>query len=117
MKAPCELIVWYILPSIRAGLASTLIESGVSQKEVAAKLGITQAAVSQYLSKKRGSSTELGEEAMNAIRELGDSIIAGDFDLLTGICDICRIVRKSGVLCDIHREMETVPDNCNMCTI
>jgi len=116
MKAPCELIVWYILPAIRAGLASALIDSGVSQKEVAARLGVTQAAVSQYLSKKRGSSTDLGEDAMAAIRKLADEIIAGEFDFLSGICDICLIVRKSGVLCEIHHETEAVPENCDVCT-
>ena len=54
MKSPCEMIVWDILPSIRAATAEELVKRGISQKEVSRMLGITPPAVSQYVSKKRG---------------------------------------------------------------
>ncbi len=55
MKFPCEIIVWAVLPSIRAAVAEELIKKGLSQNEISKTLGITQADVSQYTSKKRGS--------------------------------------------------------------
>ena len=48
MKCPCEIIVWDVLPCIRAALAAELVEKGLSQNEISKMLGITQAAVSQY---------------------------------------------------------------------
>lgn len=53
MKPPCELIVWYVLPTIRYELTKELLRLGLSQKEVSESLGITQAAVSQYVKEKR----------------------------------------------------------------
>ena len=59
MKLPCEEAIWYILPRIRADIAKELIDSGLSQKEVSNKLGLTQSAISQYLHKKRGGKKKM----------------------------------------------------------
>ena len=58
MKLPCEHALWYVLPQIRAELASELVKAGLSQKQAAEKLGLTPSAVSQYLHKKRGGKTK-----------------------------------------------------------
>lgn len=56
MRLPCEIFAQYFLPSLRALLAKELIEKhGFSQVEVAKKLGTSPAAISQYLSFKRGN--------------------------------------------------------------
>ena len=48
-------MMWNGLPVIRKEIAESMINDfGLSQKETAEKLGITPAAVCQYLSKKRG---------------------------------------------------------------
>ena len=55
LKTPCETIIWKSLPCIRRELAMLLIsEYGLNQKEAASRLGLTEAAVSQYLIGKRG---------------------------------------------------------------
>ena len=54
MKPPCEIVVWYVLPSIRCKLAKELLSLGMKQKEISEVLDITQPAVSQYISDKRG---------------------------------------------------------------
>ncbi|HUI40108.1 MAG TPA: helix-turn-helix domain-containing protein [Methanothrix sp.] len=56
MKFPCEIIVWDVLPSIRAAIAKELVKRGISQKEVSQMLGITPPAVSQYVLR-RGDTT------------------------------------------------------------
>jgi len=53
IKIDCEETVWYLLPLIRKEFAKSLIKDhGLTQRKAAEKLGITEAAVSQYVSKK-----------------------------------------------------------------
>ncbi len=58
MEAPCQKIVWDVLPAIRAAIAVELVRCGVSQVEAARMLEIAPSAVSQYLSGKRGYRIE-----------------------------------------------------------
>ena len=50
-----EVEVRYVIPSIRRELANGLSKEKFKQKEIAELLNITPSAVSQYLSKKRGT--------------------------------------------------------------
>ena len=55
MSTSCESVARYILPLYRAYVAKELIEKyDYTQVKAAKKLGITQAAISQYISAKRG---------------------------------------------------------------
>jgi predicted transcriptional regulator len=107
MKIPCELIVWYVLPSIRRELARELVENhSLTQAEVARRFGVTDAAISQYLKSKRGTNKEMEnsgkypefkvEIESAAIRMLNGS------DIVTETCSICKMVKKSGMLCRIY---------------
>ena len=50
MKMPCEIIIWYILPAIRKGIADSMIKDyNLSQTEVAKKLGITRQAIAKRI--------------------------------------------------------------------
>ena len=107
MKLPCEIIVWEVLPCIRAALAEELIKRGLSQNEISKMLGITQAAVSQYTSKKRGSRLNFREEAKEEIKKLADDLVHGSVDdLAPRICRICMEVRAEGAVCKFFREKE-----------
>ncbi len=60
---PQEIEVWYIIPAIRKGLARALTEDhGLSYEKAGDILGISKAAISQYLSNKRANNVELSEE-------------------------------------------------------
>jgi len=60
MKAECEIVAKKILPVLRAKVARNLSRDyGLQQHEISKKLGVTQAAVSFYLSKSRGSNTSI----------------------------------------------------------
>jgi len=80
MKSSYEVIVWDVLPSIRAALTEELVARGLSQKEISKRLGITPAALSQYLSKKRGYKIDVKEVMKDEIKELADNIIQGKID-------------------------------------
>ena len=117
MKPPCELIVWYVIPTIRAELAKELIKLGLSQKEVSEKLGITQSAVSQYVKDKRGKGIPVNKKVRKAIKELAKQIAEGGTsrDVIPGICAVCAIVKGSGSLCELHRKEEDTLDECDIC--
>ena len=101
MKTPCEEIVWYVIPCIRAELARALVERhGLTQRRVAGIMGITDAAVSQYAKGKRGGRIH-DPGALEIIVEVADRIVRENGSL-TGedMCRVCRVVRDSP---DYHR--------------
>jgi len=117
MKPPCELIVWYVIPTIRAELAKEMIKLGLSQKEVSEKLGITQSAVSQYVKDKRGKGIPVNKQVRKSIKSLAKEIASGNTskDVIPGICAVCAIVKQSGSLCDLHRQEDSNLDSCDVC--
>ncbi len=117
MKPPCELIVWYVVPTIRAELAKEMIKLGLSQKDVSEKLGITQSAVSQYMKDKRGKGIPVNKQVRKAIKNLAKDIAMGNAakDVIPGICAVCAIVKSSGSLCDLHRQEDAELEGCDVC--
>jgi len=104
MKSPCEVIVWDVLPSIRAAIAEELVNRGLSQREVSAILGITPPAVSQYVSKKRGYNIEFGEDVKGEIAKLAEDLVNEKVDdLVERMCNICRSVRDDDNSCKMSR--------------
>lgn len=107
MKIPCELIVWYVLPSIRRELARELVDKHhLSQAEVARRFGVTDAAISQYLKAKRGTSKEIEnsgkyEEFKKEVEQAAVRIMNGS-DIVTETCRICEMVKKSGMLVKVY---------------
>ena len=96
-RTTCEYMMWNGLPAIRKEIAASMINDfGLSQKQTAEKLGITPAAVCQYLSKKRGKIELTDEYIKNEIRESAKSIINnGNNTLIPETCRICKLLRKS----------------------
>ena len=93
-KSPCEMVVWDVLPSIRAAIAVELVKRDLPQKEISKLLGITPPAVSQYVSKKRGYHIEFGEEIKASISKLAEDLLKKKVDNpVKRICEICRMMR------------------------
>ncbi|MFH1835557.1 MAG: helix-turn-helix domain-containing protein [Methanobacteriota archaeon] len=95
MQLPCERAIWYTLPQIRADLARELVKSGLSQKDVAEKLGVTASAVSQYLHKKRGKSKKMSEDYEELMKDTALKILENpsDDELERIICYCCTKTR------------------------
>lgn len=117
MKFPCELIVWKVLPAIRARLAEELVKEGLSQKKIAEIMGLTEAAVSQYINKKRAADFKMGKDFdknfKSSAKKLKDSGTC--VDMIREACSICRDIRKSGGICQLHRGDSEVPTTCKIC--
>jgi predicted transcriptional regulator len=115
MKAPCEVIVWDVLPGIRAVLTEELVKRGLPQQEISIILGITPAAVSQYVSKKRGYKIEFQDAVKAEIKRLANDILQRDVDnLCLRICEICMKLRIDRTVCKLDK-CGGVDEECNLC--
>ena len=95
IRTPCEYLMWNGLPVIRKEIAQCMINNfGLTQKEAAAKLGLTPAAICQYLSKKRGNIKIIDKEVIEEITISTERIIQnGNGDVIPETCRICRLIR------------------------
>lgn len=119
VKMPCEVVGWYLLPAIRKDVVKAMVvEGGVSRKKVAKALGITEAAVCNYMKGKRGHNLALGKEWGAEIRKIAKKMAkirnGGEKEFITGTCVLCKSIRKSGLLCKMHRE-HGAPKDCSSC--
>jgi hypothetical protein len=98
-QTPCEFMVWSGLPVIRREIAESLINDyELNQKQTAEKLGVTPAAISQYLSGKRGKIKIIDEKILAEIKKSAGRIYEkGETKILPETCRICKIMRKSGI--------------------
>ena len=96
-RTTCEYMMWNGLPVIRKEIAESMINDyGLSQKETAEKLGITPAAVCQYVSKKRGRVDIEDEIILKEIKVSAQNIIDnGDNHIIPETCRICKLLRAS----------------------
>ncbi len=95
IKIDCEENVWYLLPLIRKEFAKSLIKDhGLTQRKAAEKLGITESAVSQYVSKKRGDFTVGNTMIREEIKVSTKRIMNGDIQVMkVETCRICHLLR------------------------
>ena len=115
---PCEIIVWKLLPVLRKELAKEMKQLGVSQKEIAQRLGVTPAAVSQYIKAKRGKDLALNDvfraeikTSAKRLAEKSDSSI-----IIRELCTLCKNARPHRILCQLHHEDSADLDaKCNVC--
>ncbi len=86
-------------------------EHGMTQQEAACLLGITQPAVSKYMHNKRGIAIRLDgidrvNEAASKIAAMLVSGKAGQVQIMSKLNDVSVQVRKSRLMCDLHRRLE-----------
>ena len=123
MKVPCELIVWYVLPMIRREMAAELVSvHGMSQADVARKFDVTDAAVSQYMKRKRGGRPGMDEADpdyrmfMGELRESARRIAEDDADFSLEMCRLCGVFKRSGLLDKAYESQTGQPSprcSCN----
>jgi predicted transcriptional regulator len=90
----CDSMVRNLLPPMRAEMVSRLVQKqGISQSDAAKKLGITRAAVSQYMSRKRGAGeVVLSTELDLIIDRWALAVVTGESDI--NLCDVCQCALK-----------------------
>jgi hypothetical protein len=103
LNCPCEIIVWQILPAIRREIVRKLIQDfGLSQKEAAEKLGLTEAAVSRYVSGKRADFEIPNGKVSKEIKKSANKIIGGNKKtVINETCRICDILKSNNLIKEI----------------
>lgn len=106
MKYPCEFVAKYVLPAFRSLIAKELIEKhGFTQIAAAEKLGTTQAAISYYLSSKRGAQFAKQFEEIPMVKLTSQEIIeqlnagtASVAEVRDKLCALCLFLRNRNLL-------------------
>lgn len=118
MKPPCEIVVWYVIPAIRSELAKELLNLGMKQKDVSELMDITQPAVSQYITDKRGSGIKLDVHVRTMIKEFAFELSTGEStkaDLISRTCTICKQVETADVLNQLGIDKSELGEDCQSC--
>jgi uncharacterized protein len=128
MLLPSEIESKLLIPAVRAILSKELVvEKGLKEDEVARMLGITQAAVSNYLRGTRGDNEIISKltslnEIMSMIKEISADLStnrAYTAKTLSKFIALCNYMRYSLIICDAHHSLERNIDEkvCEQCKI
>ena len=118
MKPPCEIVVWYVIPAIRSELAKELLNLGMKQKDVSELMDITQPAVSQYITDKRGSGIKLDDDVRAMVQTFANELSEGTAtkaDLIPRTCKICHNVKITDVLEQLNIDKSELGEECQSC--
>lgn len=112
---PQELEVWYILPALRRELAKEMLKLNLKKAEIARKLGLSRAAVTQYLNSKRASEIKFDKNTLSEIKLSAKSLANNESCLIHHMHNLCKICRQNKVLCKIHKCDHDANNCCEIC--
>jgi hypothetical protein len=126
MLLPSEIEAKSLIPAVRAILAKKLIkEYSLKEEDVARVLGITQAAVSNYVRGTRGdmeliAKLESVREVMRMIDDIAKDLSTNKAytpSTLAKFVGLCNYMRYTLIICDVHHSMESDIDEqiCEQC--
>ena len=126
MLLPAEIGSKTLIPALRAILAKTLAEKHeIREDQISKMLGVTQAAVSNYIRGTRGDPELIKKlSAEKQVAEMIEEIsqnLASDMaytpSTLSKFIGLCNYIKTSLLICDIHRDLESDIDEaiCNEC--
>jgi len=119
MRHPQEIEVWYIMPAIRKEFCRILLDKhNFTQKEIAKRLNITEAAVSQYKKEKRGQHVNLPEGVISEITGSVSKIADKTSTVFRETQNILNYIRDTSTICDIHKLLDNnVESDCKECIL
>ncbi|BAJ51468.1 conserved hypothetical protein [Candidatus Caldarchaeum subterraneum] len=122
MMLPAEIESKIMIPLLRAMVAKRLVyERGYTQEKVAQVLGVTQAAVSNYLRGVRGISSDLEkhDELVKWADEVVEAVVKNEprQEIARRINDALKNIRVMRILCEYHKRVEPDidVDSCHVC--
>jgi predicted transcriptional regulator len=109
------MVVQYILPALRVEIAKELSgDYELKNADIARKMDVTPAAVTQYLNRTRGGeASDLIKDSgkvMGVVSEIAKDIVNDESPpdmLLLKLCKACVTVRTEKLMCQIH--MDSMP--------
>lgn len=122
MRPYCETVVQFILPTLRALIAKELMEKhNLTQQDAAKKLGISQAAISQYRRELRGFRTKIlqkNKKINDEIENFASKLVSEGLNhtsTMKDFCSICKNIRRKRLICDLHTESAPNLEKCTIC--
>ena len=109
MKFVEEVVVEEFLPTFRSMLAEELRERGLTQREVAEALGISQSAVSKYAHGEVGRREEIvnDERVRELVAEIAEGLATGDMSRVQALVEAEVLVRRleeGDLLAQLHED-------------
>lgn len=102
---PQEIEVWYIIPYLRKELSRILTkEYDMSMEEAGEILGVSKAAVSQYLSGKRATRIKLPSKVKGEIKKSAKIISENKTKAVKEMQRLLKIIRCSKCSCGICKK-------------
>jgi len=126
MLLPAEIESKTMIPALRAILARKLAdEHKIREDEISKMLGVTQAAVSNYIRGTRGdpkliSQLSSQKQIVEMIDEISENLASNKAYTpasLSKFIGICNYIKTSLLICDIHHNLESNIDEaiCKEC--
>ncbi len=102
---PQEIEVWYIIPAVRKEFAKLLTKThGLSYEKAGRALGISKAAVSQYLSNKRANKVKLNAKTKVEIKKSAVLISENARVAMGEIQRILKFMKDNKCSCDVCKK-------------
>ncbi len=126
MLLPAEIESKSLIPALRAILAKKLAENHkIREDEISKMLGVTQAAISNYIRGTRGDPVLIEKllsesQVSSMINDLSDNLatdMAYTPSSLSKFIGLCNYIKSSLLICDIHHKLESNIDEkvCKEC--
>ncbi|MEM3852534.1 MAG: helix-turn-helix domain-containing protein [Methanomassiliicoccales archaeon] len=122
MHLPSELEAMVVIPELRAMLARELAaRRRMSQNEIALLLGVSQPAISNYISGVRGTAGALSSSPYIRLRisEMAEDpqCLRDSTSLAVCLNELIDFIRRNRLMCELHRRLDTdlEIDSCHMC--
>lgn len=112
MINPYEIVTKSALPALRAMISKRLKEKyGFTQQEIAKRLGVTQASISNYNRKIRGVMVDLEQDSVvsSAVDKIADMLSSTNPDnkeVLRTMTEVLDYVRFAHLMCNLHSSLE-----------
>ncbi|HYC12574.1 MAG TPA: helix-turn-helix domain-containing protein [Nitrososphaerales archaeon] len=112
MINPYEMVSRSALPALRAMVAKRMQEEyHLTQQQVARRLGVTQASISNYARRTRGSMFNFETDptvsrAADKIAGMLSSKKPDELGAVATMTEICDYIRFSRLMCSLHEDLE-----------
>jgi uncharacterized protein len=123
MLLPCEVGVKTVLPAIKAIMARIIVEKHqINENQTAKILGLSQSAVSRYVTRDRGNLIEIENTA--EIQSIVDQMVnflikepEKKMEVMNLFCQACMKIREKGLMCGLcQKDMpKEWAENCTFC--
>jgi|SRR3989344_1053849 len=116
---PQEIEVWYVIPAIRKSLATCLVQKhNLTYEKVGGLMGITKAAVSQYIKNKRATKIKLNDKIKKEICFSCKQIAAKKSIVVKEITRILKLIKDKKYSIEVcNKRARDAVENCKEITI